>query len=69
MSLSSRHRLAWLAMLLLAVSEVPVGCSINPSPNPTTFIISPQLGEQITAQWAGQEVVAVAPAAAPKKPT
>ena len=66
MKLSSRHRLAWLAMLLLAVSAVLVACSINPSPNPTTFIISPQLGEQITAQRAGQEVVAVAPAAAPK---
>lgn len=56
-----RSRMIWMLALLLVVGLALVACA----PNPSGLIISPQLGDQLAAQAAGQQVVAAKPTAAP----
>jgi mono/diheme cytochrome c family protein len=57
MSLARTHRVAILLITLLAMTALLAACQ----PNPENLIISPNLGEQLAAIEAGQEVVAAKP--------
>ena len=57
-----RHRLVLLVTLLLLSATNLVACA----PDPDVLIISPQLGEQMAAIEAGNQVVAAEPTPLPK---
>lgn len=63
MKLSQRWRLAWLVLALLVVGAMALAAC---SPNPQELIISPQLGAQMEARAAGNQVVRAEPTPLPK---
>ena len=62
MKLTNRHRVGALIVLALVGALLLAACA----PNPESLVISPQLGEQMAAIEAGNEVVRAEPTAAPK---
>ena len=62
MKLTNRHRVGALFVLALVGALLLAACA----PNPETLVISPQLGEQLAALEAGDEVVRAEPTPAPK---
>lgn len=54
-----------VTLVLALIAALAIGLAAC-SPDANEFLISPRLGEQLTAAQAGQEVVIAAPTAAPK---